>query len=240
MPHLYPLTCGRSWLRCLLPLVGAGPLLAQAQRVSPPPRWAPSLYFDNRNPFEQAAAVRVIGLNLGVVPPGKKYRVGISGYTLRRNYGEYYATKGRGRGQNPPADLAMLGLSLLYFTPSFTYTLVRRRFFEVNIPLDVGIGRSHYTVTDAQDRLVTDTRGTFVPAEAGVGLLLKPTRWVGVSGGVGYRVSLTHESFEDDFNGWYYCYRLNLFVSTIWADLRQRSPDGKAGVTHCSKPQAHL
>ncbi|MGI4874624.1 MAG: hypothetical protein ACRYFX_26000 [Janthinobacterium lividum] len=204
----------------LLLLAGAGPLLAQAQNVPPPTRWTPSLYFDNRNPFEQAAAVRVIGLNLGVVPPGKKYRVGISGYTLRRNYGEYYATKGRGRGQNPQAGLAMPGLSLLYFTPSFTYTLVRRRFFEVSIPLDVGIGRSHYTVTDAQDQLVTDTRDTFVPAEAGVGLLLKPTRWVGVSGGVGYRVSLTHESFEDDFNGWYYCYRLNLFVGTIWADLR--------------------
>lgn len=223
MPHLYLLTSCRTWLPRLLLLGGAGPLLAQAQIVPPPTRWTPSLYFDNRNPFEQAAAVRVIGLNLGVVPPGKQYRLGISGYTLRRNYGEYYATKGRGRGQNPPAGMAMPDLSLLYFTPSFTYLLVRRRYFEVSIPLDVGIGRSHYTVTNAQDQLVTDTRDTFVPAEAGVGLLLKPTRWVGVSGGVGYRVSLTHESFEADFNGWYYCYRLNLFVGTIWADLRHRS-----------------
>ena len=223
MPYLYLLTAFRTWLPHLLLLASAGPLLAQAQSVPLPTRWTPSLYFDNRNPFEQTAAVRVIGLNLGVVPPGKKYRIGISGYTLRRNYGEYYATKGRGRGQNPPAGLAMPDLSLLYFTPSFTYLLVQQRFFEVSIPLDVGIGRSHYTVTDAHNQLVTDTRDTFVPAEAGVGLLLKPTRWVGVSGGVGYRVSLTRESFEDDFNGWYYCYRLNLFVGTIWADLRHRS-----------------
>lgn len=223
MPPLYLLASCRTWLPRLLLLGAAGPLLAQAQSVPPPTRWTPSLYFDNRNPFEQAAAVRVIGLNLGVVPPGKQYRIGISGYTLRRNYGEYYATKGRGRGQNPQAGMAMPDLNLLYFTPSFTYTIVRRRLFEVSIPLDVGIGRSHYTATDAQGQLVTDTRDTFVPAEAGVGLLLKPTRWVGLSGGVGYRVSLTHESFEDDFNGWYYCYRLNLFVGTIWADLRHRS-----------------
>ena len=40
------------------------------------------------------------------------------------------------------------------------------------------IGSSHH--------MVTDTRTTFVLAEAGVGLLLRPTRWIAVRDGVGY------------------------------------------------------
>lgn len=218
--------CFQSRARARLPylLLLSGGLLspAWAQRVPPPMRWTPSLYLDNRNPVASAAAVRVIGVNLGVTPAGKNYRIGFSGYTLRRNYAEYYATQGRGKSQHGDGH-ATPGLNLLYFTPSFTYTVVRRRFFEVSVPVNAGIGRSHYTLLDAQGQLLTDSRHVFIPAEAGVGILLKPTRWVGVSGGVGYRSSLTQEEFADDFTGLYYCYRLNLFVQTIWSAVRQRA-----------------
>jgi hypothetical protein len=77
------------------------------------------------------------------------------------------------------------------------------------------MGRSHYTITDENGKVTTDTKGLFFPAEIGVGVLLKLTRWVGLSGAVGYRVSLKEIDYQEDFNGWYYSYRLNLFVGAI-------------------------
>jgi len=190
--------------------------------VPPPhvPRVGFSLVLDNRNSFVQASAVRIIGLNVGVVPRGKPYRLGLGAYTLRRSYAELYTYAGKGRNRRLK-DTLTPALSLTYFTPNFSYTFFNRRFIELSIPVDVGLGRSHYTITDENGRVTTDNRGLFVPAEIGVGVLLKPTRWVGISGAAGYRVSLKEIDYKEDFNGWYYSYRLNLFVGNIWHDWRQ-------------------
>jgi hypothetical protein len=185
----------------------------------PAPRFSPSLVLDNRNSFVQASAVRIIGLNIGVTPRGKRYRLGLGAYTLRRSYADLYTYSGRGKNRKLK-DTLTPSLSLTYFTPNFSYTFFRHRLIELSVPLDIGLGRSHYTVTDEKGKVTTDNRGLFIPAEVGVGVLLKPTRWVGISGAVGYRLSIKEIDYKEDFNGWYYSYRLNLFVGAIWHDWR--------------------
>jgi len=193
---------------------------SRAQAPRPAPRLGFSLVLDNRNSFVQASAVRIIGLNVGVVPRGKPYRLGLGAYTLRRSYAELYTYSGTGKNRRLK-DTLTPSLQLTYFTPNFSYTFFHRRFIELSIPVDVGLGRSHYTVTDEHNNVTTDSKGLFIPAEIGVGVLLKPTRWVGISGAAGYRVSLKEIDYKEDFNGWYYSYRLNLFVGNIWHDWRQ-------------------
>lgn len=183
------------------------------------PRFSPSLIIDNRNSFVQASAVRIIGLNVGVVPRGKPYRLGLGAYTLRRSYADLYTYTGKGK-KRKLKDTLTPELSLTYLTPNFTYTFFNRRFIELSVPLDIGLGRSHYTITDENGNITTDDRGLFIPAEAGLGVLLKPTRWVGISGAAGYRLSLKEIDYKEDFDGWYYSYRLNLFVGAIWHDWR--------------------
>jgi hypothetical protein len=184
------------------------------------PRLGFSLVLDNRNSFVQASAVRIIGVNVGVVPRGKPYRLGLGAYTLRRSYADLYTYAGKGRNRRLK-DTLTPSLSLTYCTPNFAYTFFSRRFIELSVPVDVGLGRSHYTVTDEHDNVITDNKGLFIPAEIGLGVLLKPTRWVGLSGAAGYRVSLKEIDYKEDFNGWYYSYRLNLFVGNIWHDWQQ-------------------
>ncbi|TVT39463.1 hypothetical protein FNT36_17600 [Hymenobacter setariae] len=228
MTHTLPI-----WLQpqraCWLAL-GGGLLVASAAGAqapgaagSPPalPRQAPrlSLVIDNRNSFVQASAVRIIGLNIGVVPRGKRYRLGLGAYTLRRSYADLYTYLGRGKNRKLK-DTLTPALNLTYFTPNFSYTFLSRRFIELSVPVDVGLGRSHYTITDENGKVTTDNRGLFVPAEVGLGVLLKPTRWVGISAAAGYRVSLKEIDYKEDFNGWYYSYRLNLFVGNIWHDWK--------------------
>ncbi len=183
------------------------------------PRLSLSIILDNRNSFVQESAVRIIGLNVGVMPRGKSYRLGLGAYTLRRSYAELYTYSGKGKKQKLK-DTLTPELSLTYFTPNFTYTFFHSRFVELSVPVDIGLGRSHYTVTDENGNLTTDDKGLFIPAEAGLGVLLKPTRWVGVSGAAGYRLSLKEIDYKEDFDGWYYSYRLNLFVGNIWHDWR--------------------
>ena len=60
-----------------------------------------------------------------------------------------------------------------------------------------------------------------MPVEAGVSVLIKPTRWVGVSGSVGYRKSIFEIDYKEDFDGMYFSYRVNVFVGGIWRDWRQ-------------------
>ncbi|QKG55809.1 hypothetical protein GKZ68_03615 [Hymenobacter sp. BRD128] len=203
------------------------------------PRFLPSLSIDNRNSFVQSSAVRIIGLNLGLLPRGKPYRLGLGGYTLRRSYSQLYTYSGKGKNAKLK-DTFSPELNLRYLTPNFTYIFLRRRFIELSIPVDIGLGRSHYTVTDEKGNVSTDNKGLFFPAEIGFGVLLKPTRWVGVSGAVGYRVSLKEIDYKEDFDGWYYSYRLNLFVGPIWHDLRRAHRDWRAWRTAHPAPEVPL
>ncbi len=66
-----------------------------------------------------------------------------------------------------------------------------------------------------------ERKGLFVPAEVGFSILLKPTRWVGISGLIGYRKSLAEVDFKGDFDGWFYSYRLNIFLGNIISDVRK-------------------
>jgi hypothetical protein len=216
------------WLALASALLAAGTARAQmpaadSSRAHRPPPRVPrlgfSLVLDNRNSFVQASAVRIIGVNVGVVPRGKPYRLGLGAYTLRRSYSDLYTYSGKGKNRKLK-DTLTPSLQLTYFTPNFSYTFFQRRFIELSIPVDVGLGRSHYTITDEHGTVTTDSKGLFIPAEIGVGVLLKPTRWVGISGAAGYRVSLKEIDYKEDFDGWYYSYRLNLFVGNIWRDWR--------------------
>ena len=207
--------------------VPAAPVLPAAR----PPRRRVGfvLSLDNRQSFVQASAVHIIGLNAGIMLPNRRWRIGLGGYTLSRSYADLYVYQIRnGRRTNKIISTLTPQLDLTYFTPNISYVFLQRRWLEVSLPFEFGLGRSHYTVTNQYDQLQTDTRGLFFPVEFGVNVLLKPFRWVGVSGSVGYRKSVFEIDYKEDFDGLYFSYRLNVFVGNIWRDWRayriQRRP----------------
>ncbi|GAB3874712.1 hypothetical protein GCM10028824_28430 [Hymenobacter segetis] len=198
----------------------AGPPCPAA--VAPRRRVGFVISLDNRESFVQSSAVHIIGANAGVVLPGRRWRLGLGGYTLSRDYTALYIYQYKnGKRTKKAPDTLTPQLDLTYFTPNVSYVFFQRPWLEISLPLEVGLGRSHYTVTDQTGRTTTDSRGLFVPVEAGLAVLVKPFRWVGVSGSVGYRKSVFEIDYKDDFDGMYFSYRLNVFVGVIWRDLRQ-------------------
>ena len=190
--------------------------------VTPRRRVGFVISLDNRESFVQSSAVHIIGANAGVVLPGRRWRLGLGGYTLSRDYTALYIYQYKnGKRTKKAPDTLTPQLSLTYLTPNVSYVFFQRPWLEISLPLEVGLGRSHYTVTDQTGKTTTDSRGLFVPVEAGLSVLVKPLRWVGVSGSVGYRKSVFEIDYKDDFDGMYFSYRLNVFVGIIWRDLRQ-------------------
>ena len=187
------------------------------------------LSLDNRQSFVQASAVHIIGVNAGIMLPNRRWRVGLGGYTLSRSYGDLYVYQIKnGKRTKKVVSTLTPQLDLTYFTPNISYVFLQRRWLEISLPVAFGLGRSHYTETNQYDQLQTDTRGLFFPVEAGVNVLVKPFRWVGVSGSVGYRKSVFEIDYKEDFDGLYFSYRLNVFVGAIWRDWQayrlQRRP----------------
>ena len=224
-------------LACLL-LLSAGPVAAQLPvapdsvvatvelpcpvPVVPRRRVGFIISLDNRASFLHSSAVRVIGLNAGVLLPGRRWRLGLGGYTLSRDYADLYTYQYKnGKRTKKILDTLTPQLSLTYLTPNVSYIFFRGKWLELSAPIGVGVGRSHYTETDQNGNIHTNNRGLFVPVEVGLAVLVKPLRWAGVSGGLGYRKSVLEIDYKDDFDGWYFSYRLNLFVGVIWRDWQQ-------------------
>ena len=179
------------------------------------------LSLDNRQSFVQASAVHIIGLNAGIMLPNRRWRVGLGGYTLSRSYADLYVYQIKnGKRTRKVIETLTPQLDLTYFTPNVSYVFFQRRWLEISLPVGFGLGRSHYTQTNQYDQLKIDSRGLFFPVEAGVNVLVKPFRWVGVSGSVGYRKSVLEIDYKEDFDGLYFSYRLNVFVGSIWRDWR--------------------
>ena len=200
----------------------AGVAVAAALAAGTPHRRAGFvLSLDNRQSFVQASAVHIIGLNAGIMLPNRRWRVGLGGYTLSRSYTNLYVYQIRnGKRTKKVIDTLTPQLDLTYFTPNVSYVFFQRRWLEISLPVGFGLGRSHYTETNQNDQVKTDTRGLFFPVEAGVNVLVKPFRWGGVSGSVGYRKSVFEIDYKEDFDGLYFSYRLNVFVGAIWRDWR--------------------
>lgn len=187
------------------------------------------LSLDNRQSFLQASAVRIIGLNAGVMLPGGRWRLGLGGYILKRDYADLYVYQYRNnRRTHKILDTLTPQLNLTYLTPNVSYAVFRRPWLEVSVPVEVGLGRSRYTETDLAGKITTDHRGLFVPVEAGLAVLVKPLRWAGASGSVGYRKSVLEIDYKEDFDGLYFSYRLNVFVGAIWRDVRHRRQERQA------------
>ena len=179
------------------------------------------LSLDNRQSFVQASAVRVIGLNAGVVLPGGRWRLGLGGYTLSRSYADLYIYQYKnGKRTKKIIDTLTPQLDLIYFTPNVSYVVFQRPWLEISVPVGIGLGGSRYVVTDQTGSPTVDKSGVFLPVEAGLAVLIKPVRWVGVSGSVGYRKSVMEIDYKEDFDGLYFSYRVNVFVGVIWRDLR--------------------
>ena len=177
-------------------------------------RVRPFVSLDNRHSFIKEAPVNVKGFQLGVTLH-ERHTMGFGVYSIQKNSKEVSSAR------NDQKKVAIRALSLSYLTTFYQYVVISKRFYQIDLPLEVGIGSYQLNFLDTLTKLpiAPQKKGGLLLAGAGVGLTFKPTRWLGLTGTAGLRGVLDGNS-NINFSGAYYSYG-------IWLDLRQIYRDVK-------------
>ena len=81
-------------------------------------------------------------------------------------------------------------LDLTYFTPNVSYVFLSAPWLEISLPFEAGPGPQplHRNRPERQNQSIAGA--CLCPSSWALAVLVKPFRWVGVSGSVGYRKSV--------------------------------------------------
>ncbi len=168
----------------------------------------PFAAIDNRNSFIKDGPVNVKGIQAGVIIK-EKHTVGFGLYSLQNNSRQSVDNK------NENNVFAKRSLRLNYLTLFYQYVIIDKRFFELDLPLEVGLGGYHIRVEDTVvHKVITDKNGGTLLTSGGVNIILKPVKWIGISGTAGYRFAFDKNP-NVNFSGAYYSYG-------VWVDLMEK------------------
>lgn len=109
--------------------------------------------------------------------------------------------------------------SLRYISFFYQYSFVNNRYLALFMPTQLGLGRYEITTQDInRTRPALKKKGGIMPSSLGLTLILKPVKWIGISGTGGYRYVVDRD-FKLNFNGLFFGYG-------IWLDIHQITQDG--------------
>ncbi len=171
----------------------------------------PYLAFDNRNSFIKNVPVNIRGIQLGVIL-FERNTVGIGFYGINSRTSKNVKT-------NIDAKEALTTLQLKYFTLFYQYAVIDKKYIELEVPLEIGIGSySVKTISQLDNTLLQDKKGGLIPIGFGLNFILKPIKQLGISTMIGYRVVAEHNPTLN-FNGFYYSLGLAIDVRQIVRDI---------------------
>jgi hypothetical protein len=152
--------------------------------------------------------VTINGVQLGVIIK-EKHTVGLGFYTMNNSSQKPVKLNDQSN------KITYQELILKYTTLCYQYVIVDTRFFELDVPMEVGLGNYVYNLKDEnQTALLWHEAGPVKLTGGGVQIVLKPLKWIGVSGMGGFRIVTFNKKTNLNFNGLYYSYG-------VWVDLRQ-------------------
>ncbi len=168
--------------------------------------------------LNKTVPVSVNGLQIGVIL-FERHTIGIGFYEITRTAKK---PKTVNDVNSPPKSGA---LDLRYNTLFYEFALFKKKYYEVDIPIEFGLGRYVYDVHQAGLNTWHE-QGPVIIYGLSAQLIIKPVRWIGLVGMGGYRyttfspneIRSTNPNAEKetqlDFRNFYYSYG-------VWIDLRQ-------------------
>ncbi|MDX2189920.1 MAG: hypothetical protein SFY32_08660 [Bacteroidota bacterium] len=206
---------------------------------------------DFRNSFlgKNNSPISIYGLNIGVKLKNR-YRIGIGGYfTNQRTPKEVpllstgrVTPQSNGNLTETPRIFAFRELRIEYVTLNFAYSIIQNRYFELQIPLELGVGSYFFQYYNARvnDQLAPsekvriqgaldnnlleklDRRGIFFPVLGGATLTIKLHRWLYPNVSLGYRKILNETDLRFDFDGIYYHFGAEIHFLEMYYDWKER------------------
>ena len=172
-----------------------------------------SLRLDTRNSFIKNKAAKIRGIKFGL-DYGKDITVGLSINWLDKKFDEVKPVL------LVNDDTAFAKLDFGYLGLFFEYTFLRNKRWEVDIPIQIGIGSTYFTYNDHKNEAQRLSQKPIVVYEPSMTATYKFWRYFGVGVGVGYRLMLiNNKDIEGNFNSPTYTLRLKVFFGDIYKDI---------------------
>jgi hypothetical protein len=170
----------------------------------------PLLASDQRNSFIGGKPVNIWGIKAGVTIYDR-HNMGLGGYSVTNATQRYVARLDRTINQNT---------NLQYLTTFYEYSFIETRWWEIGVPVEIGVGKYNISSTDANTGKVLPNRtGLLMPLGTALDVNFKPTRWFALNVMGGYRFMITDNS-RLNFSGWFYSFGGTIYVRQILQDLR--------------------
>jgi len=172
--------------------------------IRPRPNLTYTLNWDARSSFIDKRLVNIWGVNTGIKFGRNRHELTFGYYWLtfnsllrlidfRKNAAQLininYYTK----------------TDLYYFSLMYWPNIIETKRWQFSIPVELGIGATQSTNSGLLNDLMLWRRNDFfMPAQAGIYLKWKATRWVGFSIQGGYRYAIYQQNLPTNYNGAYY------------------------------------
>ncbi|MFI5150086.1 MAG: hypothetical protein ACHQRM_10160 [Bacteroidia bacterium] len=189
----------------------------------------PAFDFDQRFSFIRGASVNIWGERAGVLV-NDKFKCGIGGYYMDQNL-KYAIVDQNGM------PLYYAHRNLYFGTCYIEPFLLRRKYWELSIPIELGFGYSIFKSYDSYTNIqLANLRKIFIPAGMGLSFSLKlptcwgwrPPRWFGINFLAGYRYCILENEFQTDYNGLFWSISGTIFLDRFVDDLHYWKQKKKA------------
>ncbi|GAB3991663.1 hypothetical protein GCM10028807_22280 [Spirosoma daeguense] len=188
---------------------------------------------DTRTEDNRRVPVSVYGLRAGFLFPPSRRRPNLKeGRTasFKAGAGFYFVNQQLDKPGLLPNTSESITRRLRMATVYYERYLLRRRAFEVSLPLEFGYGHSRYERNDDGADKHELARGVFIPLGVGVSAAyqfptvkwLRPLHWFGLNMLVGYRFILKKDIPESQINytGLYLSVGPSFFLENLTADIK--------------------
>lgn len=189
---------------------------------------------DTRNDEGRRTPVSVYGIRAGFLFPARQPRPNLAGgrsASFKMGAGFYFVNQTINRPGLLPNTSESVTRYLRIATVYYERYLLRRRAFEVSLPLEIGYGHSRYERVGDPSRRDELARGIFIPAGVGLSAAyqfpnvrwLRPLHWFGFNVLTGYRFTLKRDIPESNINysGFYVSVGPSFFLENLTADLKR-------------------
>jgi len=128
-------------------------------------------------------------------------------------------------------SLVPAALSLSYLTWSTEYTFYETKIWQITMPMTLGTGSSYFKyyekIEGVYETKKTDKGSVVLLGASGIATY-RILRWIGLSGGLGYRyVVVNNNKVKESFNSPVYLFRIRIFMGEIYKSVFPRGILGK-------------
>lgn len=172
-----------------------------------------SIRLDNRYSFTATTPSKIIAIKIGA-EFNDKFKVG-GGYNLLNST----LTKPVYYKEGGVDTVLTSNLKMSYMSYFIEYVFFRNKRWEFSIPLQIGIGNTHYEYRFDKFKF-RNNWSMIVNYEASVSGQYKIIKWVGIGAGFGYQLMLKdNPAIQENFNTPIYVVKFKVFLGEIYRSV---------------------